>query len=56
VELDSLHRNARLQDLAEVPADGLAFPVRVGRQQDFRGVLERRLQFLDVRLLVAGTT
>ena len=50
--IDALDRNLRLEHLAEMPADRLPFTVRVGREQDFGGVLERGLQFGDVGLLV----
>ena len=35
VECDALHRNARLQDLDQVPADGLALAVFIGGQDEF---------------------
>ena len=38
----------------QVPADRLAFAVRVGREQHFGGVLQRRLQLRDVLPLVVG--
>ena len=52
VELDPADGDLGLEDLAQVPGDRLAFAVGVGRQQHFGGVLERRLQILDILLLV----
>ncbi len=54
MEDDPPDRHSRLEDLLEVPADRLAFTVRVGREIDLRGALERRPQRLHVFPFVVG--
>ena len=54
VEDDAADRDLGLEHLREVPADRLAFAVRVGGEQHFGRVLERVLQVRDLLLLVAG--
>ena len=54
VEHHPLHRDARLEHLEEVPRDGLALAVLVGREVELAGVLERGLQLRDDLLLVVG--
>ena len=54
VEDDAADGNLRLEHLRQMPADRLAFAIRVGGQQQLRRVLERGLQVRDLLLLVAG--
>ena len=49
---DAPHRNLRLEDLRQVPADRLAFAVRVGREQQLGGLLDGGLQMRDLLPLV----
>ena len=46
----------RLQDLAEVPTDGLALAVFVRCQVEFRGALQEALQLADLGGLACGIT
>ena len=52
VEDEPPHRDLRLQHLRQVPADRLAFAVRVGGQQQFGRVLDRGLEMRDLLLLL----
>ena len=54
VKDDAANRNLRLQHLREMPADRLAFAIRVGGQQQLGRVLEGDLQVGHLFLLVAG--
>ena len=54
VEHHPLHRHLRLQVLEEVPADGFALAVLVGREVELDGVLQRRPQVLDHLLAAFG--
>src|SRR5690606_38673816 len=45
--------NLRLEHLAQVPTDGLAFAVFVGRQVEALGGFDRLLQLLDLLLFAA---
>ena len=52
VEHHPLDRNLRVQELQQVPADGLTFPVFVRREEQLIGAFEGVLQFFDRLLLV----
>ena len=52
VEDDAADGDLRLEHLRQVPADRLAFAVRVGGEQQLGRVLQRRLQVRDLLLLV----
>ena len=52
VEDHSLHGHLRLENLDEVPRDGLAFAVFVCREQELVGVPQLRLQVADDRFLL----
>lgn len=54
VEDDATDGNLRLEHLCQVPADRLAFAIRVGREQQFGRVLHRGLEMRDLLLLVVG--
>ncbi len=54
VEDDAADRHLRLEHLAQVPADRLAFAVRVGREHQLGGVLHGGLERCDVFPLVGG--
>ena len=54
VEDDAADRHLGLQHLFQVPGDGFAFAIRVGREKDFRRVLDRGSERRDVFLLVRG--
>ena len=53
VEDDAADRNPRLEDLRQVPADRLAFAIRVGRQQQLGRVLDGGLEVRHLLPLVA---
>ena len=52
MEDHAAHGNFRLQHLEQVPRDGLALAVFVGREEELVGVLELSLQLGDLLLLV----
>src|SRR5690606_23535116 len=52
VEDHALDRHLRLERLEEVPRDGLALAVLIGREVELVGVLERALELRDLLLLV----
>ena len=52
VEHHAAHRNLRLQDLQEVPRDGLTLAVLISCQIEFVALLEELLEFGDLFLLV----
>ena len=52
VERDAAHRDPGLEDLEQVPADGLPLPVLVGGEQQLVRVLQELLEFLDPLLAV----
>ena len=52
VEHHPLDRNLRVQELQQVPADGLTFPVFVGREEQLISAFKGVLQFFDRLLLV----
>ena len=52
VEHHAAHGNLRLQDLQEVPRDGLTLAVLISCQEKFVGLLEELLKFGDLFLLV----
>ena len=54
VEHHPLHRHVRLEHLEQVPRDGLALAVLVGREVELARVLQRRLELGDDVLLVVG--
>ena len=54
VEHDAADFDFRLEELLEMPAYRLAFPIRVGRENQLRRVLHRGLEGRDVFLLVRG--
>ena len=56
VEDDPADGNLRLEHLRQVPADRLAFAVRVGGEQQLGRLLHGGLEVRDLLLLVAGTT
>ena len=52
VEDHAAHGNLRLQDLQEVPRDGLTLAVLISCQIEFVGLLEELLEFGDLFLLI----
>ena len=52
VEHHAAHGNLRLQNLQEVPRDGLTLAVLISCQEEFVGFLEELLEFGDLFLLV----
>jgi hypothetical protein len=52
VEYDAVNGHLRLQQFEKMPADGLAFPVRIRREENFRRLFHGRLQFTDRSLAV----
>ena len=52
VEHHAAHGNLRLQDLQEVPRDGLTLAVLISCQIEFVGLLEELLEFGDLFLLI----
>lgn len=53
VEDHPVDGNLGLQDLEEVPRDGLALAVLIGGEEEFVGVLQQVLELLDLSLLVS---
>ena len=53
VELDAPHRDGRVEDLAQVPADRLALAVGVGRQQDLGRLADGSAEVADAADTVA---
>ena len=47
MEHDAANRHLRLQQFEEMPADGLPLPVRIGRKENFRRVLQGGLHVTD---------
>ena len=56
VEHDATHGNFRLEHLRQMPADGFAFTVGVGSQQNLRRILDAVFRCATCFFLSLGTT
>jgi hypothetical protein len=54
VEDHPLDRDLRLEDVQQVPGDGLPLAVAIGGEQEFVGVLQQALELADRGALVRG--